>query len=95
LIQSILSRNYNPPAVETGDVQYVVILVRISRDGRILSVQNGRVSPAHIRRRSSIALLNNAAERAVLASDPLPPFPAGFLSGVQEAVAEVWFRYPK
>jgi hypothetical protein len=95
LIQSIFSRNYNPPTVESADVQYVVILVRISREGRILSVQNGRVSQAYIRRRSPLQLVNNAAERAVLASDPLPPFPAGFLTGVQEAVAEVWFRYPK
>jgi hypothetical protein len=40
-------------------------------------------------------LVNNAAERAVLASNPLPPFPNGFLLGAQEAVAEIWFRYPK
>jgi outer membrane biosynthesis protein TonB len=95
LIQSILSRNYNPPAVEAAGPQYVIILVRISRDGRILSVSNGRVSPAYIKQRSSLALVNNAAERAVLAANPLPPFPAGFLSGSGEAVAEVWFRYPK
>jgi len=25
----------------------------------------------------------------------LPPFPSGFLTGAQEATAEVWFRYPK
>jgi hypothetical protein len=94
-IQAILSRNYAPPAVETPGVEYVIILLRIGRDGKILSISNGRVSPAHFRQRSSLAQLNYAAERAVLAADPLPPFPAGFLAGVQEAQAQVWFRYPK
>jgi outer membrane biosynthesis protein TonB len=95
LIQQILSRNYNPPAIDSSEPQYVIILVKISRDGTILSVANGRVSPAFIKKRSANALVNNAAERAVLAANPLPPFPAGFLSNAQEAVAEVWFRYPK
>jgi outer membrane biosynthesis protein TonB len=95
LIQQILSRNYNPPAIDSAEPQYVIILVKISRDGTILSISNGRVSSAFIKKRSSNALVNNAAERAVLAANPLPAFPAGFLSNAQEAVAEVWFRYPK
>ncbi|MEK6300287.1 MAG: TonB C-terminal domain-containing protein [Acidobacteriota bacterium] len=95
LIQNILSRNYNAPQIDSGGVEYVVILVRIARDGTILSLSGGRVGQAYIRRRSSNAQVNYAAERAVLASDKLPPFPPGFLNGVQEATAEVWFRYPK
>jgi TonB-like protein len=95
LIQNILSRNYTAPQIDSGGIEYVVIRVRIARDGRILSVSGGRVAPAYIKRRSSNAQVNYAAERAVLASDPLPAFPPGFLSGVQEATAEVWFRYPK
>lgn len=95
LIQNILSRNYTAPQIDSGGIEYVVIRVRIARDGRILSLSGGRVAPAYIKRRSSNAQVNYAAERAVLASDPLPAFPAGFLSGVQEATAEVWFRYPK
>lgn len=94
-IQTILSRNYNPPAAPAEGIQYVIIRLRIARDGRILSLVNGRVAPAYVKQRSPLVLVNNAAERSILASDPLPPFPAGFLSGVQEAVAEVWFRYPK
>jgi hypothetical protein len=94
-IQAILSRNYTPPQIESAEVQYVVILVRIARDGRILSISNGRVSPAYIKRRSPLAQVNYAAERAVLGADPLPAFPAGFLTGASEAVAELWFRYPK
>ena len=95
LIQNILSRNYTAPQIDSGGIEYVVILVRIARDGRILSLSGGRVGQAYIKRRSSNAQVNYAAERAVLASDPLPAFPSGFLSGVQEATAEVWFRYPK
>jgi len=94
-IQSILGRNYTPPALDSGGTQYVVILIKISRDGRILSLSGGRVSPAFIKQRSANTQVNYAAERAVIASDPLPPFPSGFLPSAQEATAEVWFRYPK
>jgi TonB C terminal len=94
LIQSILSRNYTPPAIDSADTQYVVILLRIARNGKILSISNGRVAPAYFKRRSSNAQVNYAAERAVIASE-LPPFPSGFLGGAEEATAEVWFRYPK
>lgn len=93
-IQAILGRNYNPPAIDSGEIQYVVILLRIARDGTILSVSGGRVASAYFKRRSSNAQVNYAAERAVIASQ-LPPFPSGFLTNVQEATAEVWFRYPK
>lgn len=95
LIQNILSRNYTAPQIDSGGIEYVIILVRIARDGRILSLSGGRVGQTYIKRRSSNAQVNYAAERAVIASDPLPAFPSGFLSGVQEATAEVWFRYPK
>jgi hypothetical protein len=53
------------------------------------------VTPSHIRRRSSNELINSAVERAIIASNKLPEFPNGFLIGAQEAVAEIWFRYPK
>ena len=94
-IQMILSRNYNPPQVDASGSQLVIIILRIGRDGRILSIENGRVAPSYIKQRSALAQVNYAAERAVLASDPLPPFPAGFLSGIQEARAEIIFKYPK
>jgi TonB C terminal len=94
-IQAILGRNYSPPAIDSGNIQYVVILIRIARDGRILSLSGGRVASSYIKQRSANAQVNYAAERAVIAADPLPPFPSGFLAGAQEATAEVWFRYPK
>jgi TonB-like protein len=95
LIQSILSSHYNPPAIDSGGIQHVVILIRISRDGRILSLSGGRLEPSAIKQRSANGLVNYAAERAVKTSDPLPPFPPGFLPNAQEATAEVWFRYPR
>lgn len=94
-IQSILSRNYNPPAVSATATEYVIVRLRIARDGRILSLTNGRLNTTYLRRRSAIDLVNYAAERAVIASNPLPPFPNGFLMESQEATAEIWFRYPK
>jgi hypothetical protein len=97
LIQSILSSNYNPQTINDAvGTQYVIVQLRIARDGRILSVVNGRVTPSHFKRRSSNDLINSAVERAIIAStNKLPPFPNGFLMSAQEAVAEIWFRYPK
>ena len=96
LIQNILSRNYNPPMLnDTSATQYVIVQLRIARDGRILSLVNGRIAPSYFKKRTGNDLINNAAERAVIASNPLPPFPNGFLMGGQEGVAEVLFRYPK
>jgi hypothetical protein len=97
IIQQILSNNYNPQTInDAAGTQYVIVQLRIARDGRILSVVNGRVIPSHIKRRSSNELINSAVERAIIASrDRLPAFPNGFLMSSQEAVAEIWFRYPK
>ena len=97
-LQMILGRNYNPPPTnDAGEAQFVIVQLRIARDGRILSLVNGQIPPNYYKRRSSNGLVNNAVVRAVLAAsnDGLPPFPNGFLMGAQEAVAEVWFRYPK
>ena len=97
-LQMILGRNYNPPPTDdAGEAQFVIVQLRIARDGRVLSMVNGQIPPNYFKRRSSNGLVNNAVVRAVLAAsnDGLPPFPNGFLMGAQEAVAEVWFRYPK
>ena len=97
-IQMILGRNYNPPPTnDAGDAKYVIVQLRIARDGKILSVVNGQIPQNYFKKRSQNGLVNNAVVRAVLAAnnDGLPPFPNGFLMGAQEAVAEVWFRYPK
>ena len=93
-IQLILSRNYNPQG-EATTVQMVIITLHISRDGRILNIVNGRVDPSSIRQRAQLDPVNRAAERAILSSNPLPPFPPGFLPGVSEASVNLIFRYPK
>lgn len=97
IIQQILSSNYNPQTLnDVVGTQYVIVQIHIDRNGRITSVVGGRVVPGHFKRRSSNDLINAAVERAIIASaNRLPPFPNGFLLGAQEAVAEVWFRYPK
>jgi hypothetical protein len=97
LIQSILSRNYSPPPIDSVETQYVIVLIRIARDGRILSISNGQIAPAYFKRHASNGLVDKAVERAVWTADinRLPAFPSGFLPGAQEATAEVWFRYPK
>jgi hypothetical protein len=95
-IQMILSRNYNPPTLsDVSATQYVVVVLRIARDGRILSLVNGRIAPSYFKKRSPIDIVNYAAERAVIASNPLPEIPNGFLMGSQEGIAEIWFKYPK
>lgn len=94
-IQMILSRNFNPSQADSDGVQTVIMALSISRDGKILSVVGGRVTPSDIRQRSGSAQVNFAAERAVVASDPLPPFPVGFLPGVQQVRVNFIFRYPK
>ena len=80
---------------EADGPQTVIIALRISRDGKILSISDGRIAQSAIKQRSSLAQVNYAAERAVLASDPLPSFPAGFLPGVNEVSVNLIFRYPK
>jgi hypothetical protein len=96
LIRKILSRNFTPPATsDASETQYVIVELRIARDGQILSLVKGRMAPGAFKQRSANDLVNDAAERAVIASNPLPPFPNGFLIGAQAAVAEIWFRYPK
>ena len=94
-IQRILSRNYNPPILDASATQYVLVRLRIARDGRILSLVNGRLEPSCFKKRATNDLINNAAERSVITSNPLPPFPNGFLMSAQDGVAEILFKYPK
>lgn len=95
-VQAILSRNFTPPQIAISGVSTVIVYVKISRDGRVTSVINGRVPRQYFKTLSQNDLLNFAVERAIVATalQGLPPFPSGFLSGVNEAVAEVWFQYP-
>jgi membrane protein involved in colicin uptake len=94
LIQQILSRNYNPPVADSATPQEVIIKLRIAPDGTILSISNGRIASEYIKQRSTMALVNNAAERAILVSNPLPALQK-FYPDKREATVDVIFRYPK
>lgn len=95
-IQMIFSRNYTPPeGLATSGVQYFVVELRVARSGKIVSISNGRLMSSSILRRTDMPLVNSAVERAIIASDPLPPFPVGLLPGSSEATVELWFKYPK
>ncbi|HKV42806.1 MAG TPA: hypothetical protein VJX67_26645 [Blastocatellia bacterium] len=95
LIQRILSSNYDPPILDSAAPTYAIIVLRVDRSGRILSLSGGRVAPQYFKRRSQYELVNAAAERAILASNPLPAFTPDFLPGASVAEADVWFKYPK
>src|SRR5262249_23872431 len=94
-IQQILSRNYNPPINDSAGIQFAIILLRVSRGGKILAVSGGRVGSQYFQRRWTRGIVKGASEGAKVAWDGVPRFPVGFLPGAEEAVAEVWFRYPK
>jgi len=95
-IQRILSGWYRPPQLDEATVQTVVIILRISRDGRILNLGDiNRFDPSSIRQRAQNALITNAAVSAINSSNPLPPIPPGTLPGVDEVSVNLIFRYPK
>ena len=95
-IQRILSGWYRPPQLDEATVQTVVIILRISRDGRILNLGDiNRFDPSSIRQRAQNALITNAAVSAINSSNPLPPIPPGTVPGVSEVSVNLIFRYPK
>jgi hypothetical protein len=94
-IQERLAQHYNPPPIESVSPGYVVLQLRIARDGTILSITGGRVTSSHFKQRAPVELINNAVERAVLGAGKVPPFPAGLLPGKDVGILEVWFLYPK
>jgi membrane protein involved in colicin uptake len=94
-IQRIFSDNYNLEQADTAAVQTVIINIRIARDGRILDVVNGHVNPASFRQRAQLELVNYAAVRAIILSDPLPPVPSGFKPEASTFEVNLIFRYPK
>lgn len=95
-IQRILSGNYRPPQLDAANVQTVIILMRISRDGRILNLGDiNRLDPSCIRQQAQNRLVTYAAVSAINSSNPLPPIPSETLPGVGEVSVNLIFRYPK
>ena len=87
LIQSIFSRNYNVGLDDASNPHFVIVTMVIDRSGTILRYNLKQTSPLN--------LVNKAVERALIASNPLPPVPVEFRPGVSTFTTEVWFKYPK
>src|SRR5262249_56931932 len=62
-IQSILGRNYSPPSIDSANIEYVVIVLRIARDGRFLSLSGGLLSSSYVMRRSAHVQLHYTDQR--------------------------------
>jgi hypothetical protein len=93
-LQQALSAYYRlTPAAALGH-RFVVVRIRIARDGRILSIVNGRLDPAAFIRPSGNPIVDTRVEAALLELNRNPiPFPPDFLPGVREAIAEIYFQY--
>jgi hypothetical protein len=87
LIQGIFSRNYNVQLDSPADRHFVVVRLEIARSGAIVR--------SNITTHSPLNLVNRAVERAIIASNPLPPVPAEFRPGVGSFTTTLYFQYPK
>jgi len=93
-LQQALSTYYRLTPTASLGQRFVIVRVRIARDGRILSIVNGRLDPAAFIRSSGNPIVDTRVEAALLELNRHPiPFPPDFLPGVREAIAEIYFQY--
>ncbi|MCS6817218.1 MAG: TonB C-terminal domain-containing protein [Blastocatellia bacterium] len=93
-LQQALSTYYRLTPTAALGQRFVIVRVRIARDGRILSIVNGRLDPAAFIRSSGNPIVDTRVEAALLELNRHPiPFPPDFLPGVREAIAEIYFQY--
>jgi len=93
-LQQALISYYRFSMSGSAGPRFVVTRVRISRSGRILTLVNGRLDPSAFIVRSGNPVIDSRVEGALLELDRNPiPFPADFLPGATEAVAEIYFQY--
>jgi hypothetical protein len=93
-LQQALSSHYRytPPAGTPA--RFVIVRIRLDRSGRVLSVADGRIEPSAIVKSSGNIVVDARVSGALLELNRNPiPFPAGFLEGVRQAVAEIYFQY--
>jgi len=79
-VESRIKSNWSYPAViadpsKREELEAIVVL-RVRRDGRI--------SESRFKKRSGDAMFDESVMRAIERSDPLPPFPEGFLKSFEE-----------
>jgi hypothetical protein len=93
-LQQALSSYYRFAPVTGLGQRFVIVRVRIARNGRILSIVNGRLDPGAFITRSGNPIVDTRVEAALLELDRNPiPFPPDFLPGAREAIAEIYFQY--
>jgi len=93
-IQQALIGYYRLTPRAESNPQYVVVRVRIARDGRVLSINDGRLNPDAFVHKSGSVVIDTRVSAALLELDRHPiAFPPDFLPGVQEAIAEIYFQY--
>ncbi len=93
-LQHALSSYYRFAPVTGLRQRFVIVRVRIARNGRILSIVNGRLDPGAFIARSGNPIVDTRVEAALLELDRNPiPFPQDFLPGAREAIAEIYFQY--
>ncbi len=93
-LQQALSAYYRLTPTAALGQRFVIVRVRIARDGRILSIVNGRLDPTAFIRPSGNPIVDTRVEAALLELNRHPiPFPPDFLPGIREAVAEIYFQY--
>jgi len=93
-LQSALSSYYRLTPTDPANPRFVIVRVQIDRNGRILSLESGRLRPEVIIRTSGNIVIDSRVAGALLELDRHPiPFPPSFLAGVQEAIVEIYFQY--
>jgi hypothetical protein len=93
-LQQALIGYYRLIPRQTTEPRYVIVRVRIARNGQILSVQDGQLDPTAFVHRSGNVVIDSRVAAALLEVNRNPiPFPANFLPGYREALAEIYFQY--
>jgi hypothetical protein len=93
-LQQALMGYYRFNTTASPAPRFVIVRVRFARSGRVLSIVNGRLDPAAFLARSGNPIIDARVEAALLELDRNPlAFPADFLPGAKEAVAEIYFQY--
>lgn len=93
-LQQALIGYYRLTPTEPQTSRFVMVRVRLSRNGRVLSINNGQLIPDSFIQRSGNIVIDARVVGALLELDRHPiPFPPGFLPGAQEAMVEIFFQY--
>ena len=68
-LQQALAGYYRLAPFNAQDPQFVIVHVRLNRNGRVLSIENGRLDPGSMIRKSRHSVINFRVEGALLELD--------------------------